>query len=107
MEEGSSKAEKEVKEKSKQKEKGKEKGKGNEKDKEKSKGKSKEKAIKPGEIEFDWKKYAPYAKEQCSLKADIIHQFPEHHITFHVFFAVTNLDGLVKLLVDESNLYAH
>ena len=52
------------------------------------------------------KKHAPYAKEQCSLKVDIIHQFSEHHIPFDVFSAVTNLDGLVKLLVDESNLYA-
>ena len=51
------------------------------------------------------KKHAPYAKEQCSLKTDIIHQFPEYHIHFDVFSAVTNLDGLVKLLVDESNFY--
>ena len=40
------------------------------------------------------------------MKADIIHHFPEHHIPFDVFSAVTNLDGLLKLLVDESNLYA-
>ena len=34
---------------------------------------SKGKEIKPGEIEFDWgKKHAPYAKEQFSLKADIL-----------------------------------
>ena len=39
------------------------------------------------------------------MKADIIHQFPEHHIPFDVFFVVTNLDGLVKLLVDEINLH--
>ena len=51
------------------------------------------------------KKHAPYAKEQCSLKADIIHQVPEHHIPFDAFSAVTNLDGLVKLFADESNLY--
>ena len=95
LEEGSSRAENEVKgtieEKSKEKDKG------------KSKGKSKEKEIKPGETEFCWgKSHAPYAKEQCSLKAYIIHLFPEHHISFDVFSAVTNL----KLLVDESNLYA-
>ena len=47
---------------------------------------------------------APYAKEQCSLKADIIYQFPEHHIRFDVFSAVANLDGLIKLLMDQSNL---
>ena len=40
------------------------------------------------------------------MKVDIIHQFSKHHILFHVFFAVTNLDGLYKFLVDESNLYA-
>ena len=38
------------------------------------------------------------------MKHDIIHQFPERHIHF---FAVINLDGLVKLLFDRSNLYAH
>ena len=52
------------------------------------------------------KKHALYAKEQCSLKVDIIFQFPEHHIPFDVFSAVTNLDGLIKVLVDESNLCA-
>ena len=40
------------------------------------------------------------------MKANFIHQFPEHHIPFDVFFAVTNLDKLVKLLLDESNLYS-
>ena len=40
------------------------------------------------------------------MKGDIIHQFPEHHIPFDVFSTVTNLDGLVKPFVDESNLYA-
>ena len=52
------------------------------------------------------KKHALYAKEQCNLKADIIHQFPKHHIPFHAFSAVTNLDGVYKFLNDESNLYA-
>ena len=46
-----------------------------------------------------------HAKEQCSLKADIIHQFPELLILFDVFSAVINLDRLVKLLVDENNLH--
>ena len=58
-------------------------------------------------IEIDWgKKHTPYAKEQCSLISDMIHQFPEHHVPFDVFSAVTNLDGLVKLLVDEGKLRA-
>ena len=40
------------------------------------------------------------------MKTDIIHQFPEHHIPFYLFSALTNLDGIVKLLVNESNLSA-
>ena len=56
LEEGSSKAEKEVKGKSNEKGKGKEKCKGKEKEKGKSKGKNKEKETKPDEIEFDWGK---------------------------------------------------
>ena len=100
FEEGSSKAEKDVKGKSNEK-----KGKGKGKKKSENKIKKKKKETKPGVTEFDWgKKHALYAKEQCSFKANIIHQFPEHHISFDVFSAVANLDGLVKLLVGESNL---
>ena len=76
--------------------------------KKKSKRKSKEKEIKSCEIDFDLekkKKHVLYAKEQCSLRAGIIRQFPEHHTSVDVFFAVVNLDGLVKLFVNESNLY--
>ena len=40
------------------------------------------------------------------MKTDIIHQFPKHHIPFDLFSALTNLDGIVKLLVNESNLSA-
>ena len=47
-----------------------------------------------------------HAKKQCSLKADIIYQLTERDIPSDVFFAVTTLDRLAKLLVDESNLYA-
>ena len=104
MEEGSTKVEKERKKQKKGK--GKEKNEGKGKDKGKSKRKSKEKEIKPDEIQSDsGKKHAPYAKEQCSLKANIIYQFPELHVPFNVFSDVTNLDGLVKLLVDENNLH--
>ena len=46
------------------------------------------------------KKHTPYAKEKIGLKADVLDQFPEHHILFD------NLDGIVKLLVDKSNLQA-
>ena len=38
------------------------------------------------------------------MKADIIDQFPEHPMSFDVFSAVTILDELVKLPVDDSNL---
>ena len=78
--------------------------------KKKSKRKSKKKEIKSCEIDFNLKKkkkHVLYAKEQCSLRAGIIRQFPEHHTSVDVFFAVVNLDGLVKLFVNESNLYAH
>ena len=73
----------------------------------KSKEKSKEKEVKLGEIEFDWgKKHAAYGKKHYSLKADIIHQFPEHHVPFDVFSVLTNLDELGKFLVNKNNLYA-
>ena len=73
----------------------------------KKQGTKQRKRNKPGEIELDWEKiYAPYAKEQCSLKADIIHQFTERPIPSDVFFAVITFDRFAKLLVDESNLYA-
>ena len=52
------------------------------------------------------KKHAPRTKEQCNLKAGIIHQFPERDIYFDVFSAVINFDKLAKLLDDEINLYA-
>ena len=91
----------------------KEKGKKKKKKKKASeKAKKRRKSNRPGETGFDWrtveKKHALYAKEQYNLKADIILPFPEHHnyIHFDVFSAVTNLDGLVKQLANESNLYA-
>ena len=72
LEEGSSKADKEVKGKIKEKGKGKENGKRKRKDKGKSELKSKRN------------------------QTDTIRQFPEHHIPFDVFSAVTNRDGLVE-----------
>ena len=52
------------------------------------------------------KKYALYAKEQSILGDGIIHQFPEYHISSDAFSAVANLDGPIKLFVNESNFYA-
>ena len=40
------------------------------------------------------------------MKVDVILQFREQRTPFYVFSAVTNLDGLVKLLVIESNFHA-
>ena len=40
------------------------------------------------------------------MQAEIIHKFPEHHKSFDVLAIATNLGGLVKLLVDESDLDA-
>ena len=31
--------------------------------------------------------------------------FPEHHLTFNIFSAVTNLDALVKIIFERRNLY--
>ena len=46
--------------------------------------------MKLGEIEFDWGgggrgDYSLYAKKKCCSKAEIIHQFPEHHIPLLLF----------------------
>ena len=40
------------------------------------------------------------------LKGNVIHQFPEYHISFDVFCVVTNLDAVVKYFVYESGLCA-
>ena len=52
------------------------------------------------------KKILHMLRYYISLKAGIIRQFPEDQIPFDVFSAATNLDGLVKLFIDESNLHA-
>ena len=112
LEKGSSKAEKEIKGKYKEKRQRQEKGTGKRKNK-RNKRKSKRKAKKmrsekanPMKLDLIGEKYTPYAKEQCSLRVNIIHQFPEHHISFDVFSVVTNLDGLVRHLVSKGNLHA-
>ena len=53
----------------------------------------------PMKLNLIGEKRTPYAKEQCSLRVNIIHQFSEHHISFDVFSAVTNLDGHIRHLV--------
>ena len=100
MEESSSKAKKEVKGKRK------EKNQKKEKTNEKAKEKAKEKKSSLLKLNLTREKHAPYAKEHCSLKAGIIHQFPEDYIPTDAFAAVSILDGSVKLLFNEGKLYA-
>ena len=55
------------------------------KEKEKTKEKAREKANKKKsnlvvKLNLIGEKHASYAKEQCSLKADIIHTFLKHHM---------------------------
>ena len=57
-------------------------------------------------LNLNGQKQAPYEMEQCSLKAGIIYQFPDYHIPPDVLSAEENLDKIVKVLADESNLYA-
>lgn len=51
-------------------------------------------------------------RKTCSIcnakiwfQTETIYQFLEHYMSFDVFSVETNLDGFVKRLVDESNLY--
>ena len=78
--------------------------KGQSEEKEKRKGKEKAKKV---EVPLNWRKKAsPHPKEQCNLSAEVIHPFPENHTPFDVFSDVTNLEKLLELLVNQSNLYA-
>ena len=51
--------------------------------------------MKPGCVEFD---LISYAKEPCSLKADIIRKFSEHQIPFDVFLRQLILIGMPNFL---------
>ena len=78
-----------MKKKLKEKKQRKRKGKGKGKDIGKNKEKSKEKKSNLVKLNLiGEKKHSPYATEQCSLKAEIIFQFPKHHIPFDVFSEV-------------------
>ena len=82
----------------------KEKPKGQSKEKKKGKGEEKTKKVK---IPLNWKKrVSPHPKQQCNLSAEVTHSFPDNHTPFDVFSVVTNLNILLELLVDQSNLYA-
>ena len=83
--------------------------KGQSKEKEKGKGNEKEKGIekvKKVEVPWNWQKNAsPHPKRKCNLSEEVTLAFPGNHTPFNVFSVVTNLDPLLKLLVDQSNLY--
>ena len=51
-------------------------------------------------------KTSPHPKRQCNLSAEVAHPSPDNHTPFDLFSVATNLDPLLKLLVDQSNLYA-
>ena len=46
-----------------------------------------------------------FTKTKCNLSAEITHPFGDNDTHFDVFSVVTNLDPLLKLLVDQRNLY--
>ena len=73
----------------------------------KGKCKGKEKAKKKKDFEFKWRKRpTPNQKQPSDLGAEITYPFPEHHTTFNVFSVVTNIDTLVKMIIEQSNLFA-
>ena len=89
----------EAKEKPKGQAKEKEKGKGNEK----GKGKKKAKKVK---VNFNWREKALlHPKREGNPSVNVTHPSPDNHSPFDVFSVVTNLDPILKLLVDQSNLY--
>lgn len=73
-----------------------------------TKAKQVKKIMKQNEISFNWtKKLRPKTKEPCSLEADVqIEHSSGSPTPFDIFSAVTNLQELVKILVEQSNIYA-
>ena len=45
-------------------------------------------------------------KETKNISAEMTHPVPDNHTPFDVFSVVTNLNPLLKLLVEQSNHYA-
>ena len=50
-------------------------------------------------------KTSPLRKRQCNLSAKVTHTCPDNHTSFGVISVVTNLHPLLKLLLDQINLY--
>lgn len=44
--------------------------------------------------------------EKFDLQSNLTHTAPDHHLSFDIFFAMANLDTLVKTIVVLSILYA-
>ena len=55
------------------------------------------------DMKFKWSKIP---KLPSDLVAKIVHPFPTHHTPFNIFSADTDLDVVVKILVEQSNLHA-
>ena len=45
-------------------------------------------------------------KETKNISAEMTHPVPDNHTPFDIFSVVTNLNPLLKLLVEQSNHYA-
>ena len=58
-------------------------------------------------MNFKWSKISKLNQKQPSdLVGKIAHPFSKHHTPFNIFSADTNLDVVVKILVEQSNLHA-
>ena len=56
---------------------------------------------------ISWKSNGrPLRREPCILHPEVKHEFPENHTPFIIFEKFVNLDILVELLVNETNIYA-
>ena len=59
------------------------------------------------EVPLNWlKKASPHPNRQCNHSAAVTHPFPDNHTPFDLFSVVKNLDPMLKLLIEQSNLYA-
>ena len=51
------------------------------------------------------KKASPHPKRQCNISVEVTHLSPDNHAPLDLFYVVINLNPLLKLLVNQSNLY--
>ena len=58
-------------------------------------------------MKLKWSKIPTSNQKQSSdLEAKIVHLFPKYHTPFKIFSGDTNLDLVVKISVEQSNLHA-